>query len=202
MATKKKTKKKPAKATKKPAAKKPAKKPAKKAAPRKSPAAGPNPWKAYAAALAREAQTTLKVMRAFPADQHAFQPHPRSQSAVALMSTFTIEQALVTAAINGTFRLGGGFPPPFASVPEAIAAFDSAVKSACDAANSAPAHTYSRPTEFFVGPKTPGMVPAGALAEMMLGDQIHHRGQLSVYVRMAGGKVPSIYGPSADEPWN
>jgi uncharacterized damage-inducible protein DinB len=31
-------------------------------------------------------------------------------------------------------------------------------------------------------------------------DVIHHRGQLSVYVRMAGGKVPSIYGPSADEP--
>ncbi|MGH9858182.1 MAG: DinB family protein, partial [Acidobacteriota bacterium] len=35
---------------------------------------------------------------------------------------------------------------------------------------------------------------------MMLHDQIHHRGQLSVYVRMAGGKVPSIYGPSADDP--
>jgi uncharacterized damage-inducible protein DinB len=34
---------------------------------------------------------------------------------------------------------------------------------------------------------------------MMLFDQIHHRGQLSVYVRMAGGKVPSIYGPSADD---
>ena len=34
---------------------------------------------------------------------------------------------------------------------------------------------------------------------MMLCDQIHHRGQLSVYVRMAGGMVPSIYGPSADD---
>jgi uncharacterized damage-inducible protein DinB len=34
---------------------------------------------------------------------------------------------------------------------------------------------------------------------MMLHDQIHHRGQLTVYVRMAGGKVPSIYGPSADD---
>jgi uncharacterized damage-inducible protein DinB len=35
----------------------------------------------------------------------------------------------------------------------------------------------------------------------MLMDSIHHRGQLSVYVRMTGGKVPSIYGPSGDEPW-
>ena len=32
-------------------------------------------------------------------------------------------------------------------------------------------------------------------------DDVHHRGQLSVYLRMAGGKVPSIYGPSHDEPW-
>jgi len=36
----------------------------------------------------------------------------------------------------------------------------------------------------------------------LLCDQIHHRGQLSVYLRMADGKVPSIYGPSGDEPWS
>lgn len=30
---------------------------------------------------------------------------------------------------------------------------------------------------------------------------IHHRGQLSVYLRLMGVRVPSIYGPSADEPW-
>jgi uncharacterized damage-inducible protein DinB len=36
---------------------------------------------------------------------------------------------------------------------------------------------------------------------LMLMDSIHHRGQLSVYIRPAGGKVPSIYGPSGDEPW-
>jgi uncharacterized damage-inducible protein DinB len=32
-------------------------------------------------------------------------------------------------------------------------------------------------------------------------DAVHHRGQMSVYIRLAGGKVPSIYGPTADEPW-
>ena len=36
----------------------------------------------------------------------------------------------------------------------------------------------------------------------LLNDQIHHRGQFSVYLRMAGAKVPSIYGPSKDEPWH
>ena len=35
----------------------------------------------------------------------------------------------------------------------------------------------------------------------LLHDQIHHRGQFSIDLRMADGKVPSIYGPTADEPW-
>jgi uncharacterized damage-inducible protein DinB len=46
-----------------------------------------------------------------------------------------------------------------------------------------------------------GNIPVGDFSWFVLHDQIHHRGQLSVYVRMAGGKVPSIYGPSHDEPW-
>jgi len=36
---------------------------------------------------------------------------------------------------------------------------------------------------------------------MMLFDTVHHRGQISVYLRAVGGKVPSIYGPSGDEMW-
>jgi len=36
---------------------------------------------------------------------------------------------------------------------------------------------------------------------MILCDQIHHRGRFSIYLHMADGKVPSIYGPTADEPW-
>ncbi|MHB8852143.1 MAG: DinB family protein [Ignavibacteriaceae bacterium] len=52
-----------------------------------------------------------------------------------------------------------------------------------------------------VAPKKMGDVRCIDLAWMMLLDMIHHRGQFSIYLRMAGGKVPSIYGPSADEPW-
>jgi uncharacterized damage-inducible protein DinB len=36
---------------------------------------------------------------------------------------------------------------------------------------------------------------------LMLNDSIHYRGQFSIYLRLVGAKVPSIYGPSADEPW-
>jgi uncharacterized damage-inducible protein DinB len=41
--------------------------------------------------------------------------------------------------------------------------------------------------------------PVGTFLWFILFDAIHHRGQLSAYLRPMGGKVPSIYGPSADE---
>ena len=41
--------------------------------------------------------------------------------------------------------------------------------------------------------------PLGDMLFGFLFDAIHHRGQLSVYLRLVGGKVPSIYGPSGDE---
>ena len=55
--------------------------------------------------------------------------------------------------------------------------------------------------KFFTAPKTMGDWRRLDFAWFLLHDEIHHRGQLSVYVRAAGGKVPSIYGPSGDEPW-
>ena len=42
--------------------------------------------------------------------------------------------------------------------------------------------------------------PIGSLAWATLFDLIHHRGQLTMYIRPMGGKVPSVYGPSADDP--
>lgn len=54
---------------------------------------------------------------------------------------------------------------------------------------------------FFTAPRQLGDIPTPDFLWFMLHDQIHHRGQFSVYLRMAGAKVPSIYGPTADEPW-
>ena len=209
MATKKKKVKKPAKAQRKPTkAKKPARKPAKKAtsAPKAVATAAPkapahNPWKAYADNLEREMAITLKVMRAYPADQGAFQPHPRSGSAHQLFHTFGIEQGVALAAINGTLRMPPNFPPPPATLGECVSAFERNAAAVVSAARAAKPEAYSRPVQFFGGPQTLVHVPASVVAKLMLSDQIHHRGQLSVYLRMAGGKVPSIYGPSADEPW-
>jgi uncharacterized damage-inducible protein DinB len=55
--------------------------------------------------------------------------------------------------------------------------------------------------KFMTGPKQMGDVRRLDFLWFLLNDMIHHRGQFSVYLRMAGGKVPAIYGPSKDEPW-
>ncbi len=176
-------------------------KPAKSAAQKPAPAAAHNPWKAYADALQREAAVTARVMRSFPADQPTFQPHPRSSNAMRLFWTFAMEQLMALDAVKGTLKMPPSYPPPPATLAECITVFERNVADLVRAARAARPEHHSRMVQFFTGPGQMADVPAGPLAEMMLADQIHHRGQLSVYVRMAGGKVPSIYGPSADEPW-
>jgi uncharacterized damage-inducible protein DinB len=58
-----------------------------------------------------------------------------------------------------------------------------------------------RTVKFPIAPRTMGDVPTIQFLWFILCDAIHHRGQFSIYLRMADGKVPSIYGPSLDEPW-
>ncbi len=147
-------------------------------------------------------QTTLKVMRAFPADQDSFRPHPRSSSAMSLFHTFGVEQNAALMAINGDFSLNAAFALPTpSSLSEAITNFERIALEVVLAARRATASDWHNPLQFPSGPQQMGEITSGDFATLMLVDQIHHRGQLSVYVRMAGGKVPSIYGPSADEPW-
>lgn len=176
--------------------------PSKAARPAAKPVApAPNPWKTFADRFEREAATTLKVLRAFPADQGAFQPHPRSSNAHRLFATFAVEQAMTLAAIKGTLQMPPQVPPPPPTLADCIAAFEKAAADVVAAARAATPASYTKMVPFFGGPRQVAHYPAGAVAEMMLGDQIHHRGQLSVYLRMVGGQVPSIYGPTADEPW-
>ena len=61
--------------------------------------------------------------------------------------------------------------------------------------------TLEENVHFMTAPKTLGPVTRMNWLWFLLHDQIHHRGQFSIYLRMAGGKLPSIYGPTADEPW-
>ena len=155
----------------------------------------------YLDAYQREFPTTLKVMQAYPPGKDDFKPHERSSSAVRLAHTFTIENGGAMQAIHGEFKIPPSFPPPPATMAEAAASYEQGARALIEAVEKMPDSRLSGEVMFFTGPGQMGNVPVLDVLWFMLMDSIHHRGQLSVYVRMADGKVPSIYGPTADEPW-
>ena len=149
--------------------------------------------------LDRECQTTLKLLHAYPAEKSDLKPHEKSKNARELAWMFVLEQGLVDMALKGQFApQPPPAPPSFADIAPA---FESATRETLAKVRSASDETLSRTAKFPVGPGQMGDVRVMDLLWMALMDQVHHRGQFSVYLRMAGGKVPSIYGPTADEPW-
>jgi uncharacterized damage-inducible protein DinB len=145
--------------------------------------------------------TTLAVMRAFPADQAEFRPHERSSTAIRLIHTFAFENFGLLEGSKGDLKIPPDFPGPPATITEAIDAYERGAKKAIAAIEALPDSRLSETVNFFTGPGKMGRIPVIDFFWYMLLDSIHHRGQLSVYVRLAGGRVPSIYGPTADVPW-
>src|SRR5215213_3636991 len=163
--------------------------------------AGPSARQALLDSYQRESATTLKVLRAFPAGQAEMRPHATSNSAQQLAWTFAIENALIEAALRNELRM----PPAFPAMPDrwddCVQAYDAGVRRVIELLQSARDEEMGDMVPFMTGPGQFGDVSKLFLCTLMLNDSIHHRGQLSVYLRMTGAKVPSIYGPSRDEPW-
>lgn len=153
----------------------------------------------------REHETTMRVLRAFPKDKAELRPHAKCKSARELAWVFVLERKLgEMVVLNDVFAKG----PPSGNTPPAPESWDAILKALEDAhvsfgehVRNLPADMLNEPVTFFTGPGTTGPWPRMQFLWFLLSDQIHHRGQMSIYLRMADGKVPSIYGPSGDEPW-
>lgn len=154
---------------------------------------------------AREHATTLRVLQAFPDDQLHLKPSERGMSAGELAFLFSREQMLLVRALTTGFDWSAPPPPPQAA-PDSLEEIVTALKGAHERVMALVRETpderiESDAVQFFTAPMTMGEVPLIHFMWMVLFDQIHHRGQMTVYLRMAGGRVPSIYGPSGDESW-
>jgi len=164
-----------------------------------------SPKQQFLEAYEREHARTMNVLRAYPKDQQDLRPHPKLKSARELAWVFVLERGLGTAVYHNAFKDG---LPPGRKPQEAPASWDAmlsglekAHQDLADLVRSTPDDQLQQTVKFFVGPKTLGDWTRMAFLWFLLHDEIHHRGQFSVYLRMAGAKVPSIYGPSGDEPW-
>jgi uncharacterized damage-inducible protein DinB len=157
---------------------------------------------AFLTAWERESATTLKVLRAYPAGKEEMQPHPSCRSAKDLAWTFVFEGVAGSQAVQGEMK----FPPPnMPAMPTTwqgmIGEVDRALNVIRDKVRTVDDAQLNTTVKFMTGPKQVSDLRRLDVLWFLLNDQIHHRGQFSVYLRMAGGKVPAIYGPSQDEPW-
>ncbi len=157
----------------------------------------------YLDILEREHATTMRVLQAYPREKLDLKPHHMCKDALNLAWMFAMEPAMMEKIL--TNRVDFSKPPEFPPTPDSFEAILSAVEDGHQRIvrliSNMRDEELDDTVKFFTGPKTVGDVRKGDFLWMLLHDQIHHRGQFSIYLRMAGGRVPSIYGPTADEPW-
>ncbi len=144
-----------------------------------------------------EAPAFLRVLKALPPDRLDYQPDPKARSARDLAWVMAVEElALLGVLEKGAVDWPSDAAP--ASVDEIAAAYEKWSGAVTAKLASLDEAAWRKGGVLRFG----GAAWEAPLADMTWGllfDAIHHRGQLSVYLRPMGGKVPSIYGPSADD---
>ena len=138
----------------------------------------------------------LKVLRALPKDL-SYKPHDRSPSAKQLVWTITYEmKALIDAVDTGKSEWENIKPP---SLDEMIAMYEKWSAEVLDKVAAMDDAAQQRNAQFLYQGTVVMEKPMVELLWDFMFDAIHHRGQLSADLRPMGAKVPSIYGPSADD---
>lgn len=147
----------------------------------------------------REALTTTKVFRAFPPSSLDLKPHERSRSIRDLAWQCVIDERVIGKIIDGVNDLRNvpSSPPPPQTMEEIAAAHELAHREASEKMRR-PETQFSKTVTVTLRGGSIQMEQAETIWGNLL-DQIHHRGQLTVYLRQAEGRVPAIYGPSGDE---
>ncbi len=139
----------------------------------------------------------LKTLKALPADKLDYKPHDRSPAAQQLVATIAFTAATCVDVVKE--RRGEWKETPPQPLDAMISTFERSVKALTDAVGKMDEASWNQKAQFFYGGKMVSEQPISEFLWMCLFDAIHHRGQLTAYLRPMGGKVPAIYGPSADE---
>lgn len=140
-----------------------------------------------------EAKTTGKVLSRIP-EGSDYRPDPKSRTAREIAWQIVCEEKMIIEALeNGKVEWA---PPPLpATMKEVVDTYQQQSAEIARRWKSLPADRWDGTLEFFGSER-----PASPMAWSFLFDIVHHRGQLTTYLRPMGSKVPQIYGPSGDEP--
>jgi uncharacterized damage-inducible protein DinB len=150
--------------------------------------------------LADELPRFERALRAVPEAGMAYRPHQKSRSTAELLAVFADEAGMFgTLLEKGDLDMSGFSPGAYARVEDVAEALRRGFERARAAASSLTEEAWDAPARLMVGEKVEWETTRGKMAWGLLLDLIHHRGQLSVYLRPMGARVPAIYGPSGDE---
>jgi uncharacterized damage-inducible protein DinB len=153
----------------------------------------------------QEAATTRRVLERIPDDKFSFKPHPKSMD-MASLATHVCELTNWTPETIGKDSVDlAAFDPSqrkiAASRAELLDMFDKAVVNARTALAKAEDAQLMQPWSLKSGDQVFFTMPKVAvLRSFVFNHTVHHRAQLSVYLRLNDIPVPAMYGPSADEP--
>jgi uncharacterized damage-inducible protein DinB len=146
--------------------------------------------------------TTRKLIERVPEDRLDWKPHPKSTALGGLATHVANLPNWGSITVNETELDLAGTPPaePARTRAELLARFDANVSAARAAlASKSDAELMVPWTLKKAGQKIFSMPRVGVWRSFVISHLVHHRGQLSVYLRMNDVPLPSIYGPSADE---
>jgi len=149
----------------------------------------------------QEAQTTKRVLERIPADKLGWKPHPKSYSLGQLaLHIASLPGSVAAAAAPDTMEAPSFSQPEPKSRQEVLDTFSKSLESAKDALKKMDDARLMSTWSLTKNGKVLMSVPrVGFIRSILMNHNYHHRGQLSVYLRMLDVPVPSIYGPSADE---
>jgi uncharacterized damage-inducible protein DinB len=156
--------------------------------------------------LERELAVTRKVLERVPEDQFDFRPHPKSTPLIKLATHIVNLLGMKSLMVRADYRdfadPNAPKPPPTpTSRAQLLERFDAYAADLRQALQESDDQQLTGSFQLRAGEKVLMDRPRGAALRIMgLNHSIHHRGQLTVYLRMLDVPVPGIYGPSADDP--
>lgn len=148
--------------------------------------------------FAAEKPKFVRVLKAVPPDRADYRPHPRSTSARDIVWLLASELGDASQLIDKGEVNFAARPSP--AVPESIAAYERNAAELERRLATLDDAAWDRQARFLANGQVAWETSLGDMLFGFLFDAIHHRGQLSSYLRPMGAKVPAIYGPSADDP--
>ena len=157
-----------------------------------------NELEMFLAAWDREAESTLKLLRALPVTQYDFRPDAGGRSLGELAWHLAEGDAYMSYGIDtGSFTMSA--KPPNIERPRTVEAlapgYERIHQEAVARIRKLKPEDLDRSLSFFVG----SMSIRDILWSAIISHGIHHRGQLSVMCRLAGGQAPGLYGPNREE---